>query len=47
MGVITKDDGWRVSDKLWKEVEALLPSRKAHPLGCQELSPGSAGGLPL
>lgn len=34
MGVVTKDDGWRLSDKLWKDVEALLPSRKAHPLGC-------------
>jgi transposase len=34
MGLVTKDDGWRVSDKLWKQIEPLLPARKAHPLGC-------------
>ena len=34
MGVVTKDDGWRLNDKLWKQLETLLPARKAHPLGC-------------
>ena len=34
MGVVTKDDGWRLNDKLWKQLEPLLPARKAHPLGC-------------
>ncbi len=34
MGLVTKDDGWRLSDKLWKQIEPLLPARKAHPLGC-------------
>ena len=34
MGLVTKDDGWRVSDKLWEQIEPLLPARKAHPLGC-------------
>lgn len=34
MGLVTKDDGWRLSDKLWEQIEHLLPARKAHPLGC-------------
>ena len=29
-----KDDGWRLPDVLWAEMERLLPPRKAHPLGC-------------
>jgi transposase len=31
---VTKDDGWRLNDKLWKQIEPLLPTRKTHPLGC-------------
>ena len=34
MGLVTKDDGWRLNDPLWKEIEGLLPPRKRHPLGC-------------
>lgn len=34
MGLIIKDDGWRISDELWQELEQFLPARKAHPLGC-------------
>lgn len=34
MGLVVKDDGWRVSDALWKEMEPLLPPGKPHPLGC-------------
>jgi transposase len=34
MGMVTKDDGWRISDALWERMEVLLPPRKAHPLGC-------------
>ncbi len=34
MGLVTKDDGWRLNDKLWKQIEPLLPTRKSHPLGC-------------
>jgi transposase len=34
MGLVTKDDGCRLSDKLWKQIESLLPPRKPHPLGC-------------
>ena len=34
MGLVTKDDGWRIPDSLWERMEPLLPPRKAHPLGC-------------
>ena len=34
MGLVVKDDGWRIPDKLWEKMEALLPPRKPHPLGC-------------
>jgi transposase len=34
MGLIVKDDGWRLPDTLWERMEPLLPPRKAHPLGC-------------
>ena len=34
MGLVTKDDGWRLNNKLWRQIEPLLPPRKAHPLGC-------------
>ena len=31
---MTKDDGWRLNELLWKEIEVLLAPRKRHPLGC-------------
>lgn len=34
MGLIVKDDGWRIPDALWKQMEPLLPPPKSHPLGC-------------
>ncbi|MBP1152838.1 transposase [Methylocaldum sp. RMAD-M] len=34
MGLVTKDDGWRIPDALWEKMEPLLPPRKPHPLGC-------------
>jgi transposase len=34
MGLVVKDDGWRMPDWLWERVEPLLPPRPAHPLGC-------------
>ncbi len=34
MGLVLKDDGWRMPDWLWERVEPLLPRRPAHPLGC-------------
>jgi transposase len=34
MGLVVKDDGWRIPDWLWVEIESLLPARPAHPLGC-------------
>ncbi len=34
MGMIKQDDGWRLPDVIWEQMEPLLPSRKSHPLGC-------------
>ena len=34
MGLVVKDDGWRIPDDLWEAMETLLPPRKKHPLGC-------------
>lgn len=34
MGLVVKDDGWRIPDVVWKEMEALIPPPKKHPLGC-------------
>lgn len=36
MGLITKDDGWRIPDALWEKMKPLLPipTPKPHPLGC-------------
>jgi transposase len=34
MGMIIKDDGWRVPDELWEQIEPLLPPPPPHPLGC-------------
>src|SRR5919202_717541 len=29
-----RDDGWRLPDAFWAEMEPLLPPRPKHPLGC-------------
>ena len=34
MGLVAKDDGWRIPDEVWERMEPLLPARPAHPLGC-------------
>ncbi len=34
MGLIERDDGWRMPDWLWQKVEPLLPPAPTHPLGC-------------
>jgi putative transposase len=34
MGLVDRDDGWRIPDWLWERIEPLLPSRPPHPLGC-------------
>ena len=34
MGLIKQDDGWRLPDEIWDQMEPLLPARKPHPLGC-------------
>jgi len=34
MGLVSRDDGWRLPDWLWERIEPLLPSPPSHPLGC-------------
>jgi len=34
MGLVSKDDHWRMPDWLWERIEPLLPERPSHPLGC-------------
>ena len=34
MGLLLKDDGWRIPDEVWERMEPLLPPRPPHPLGC-------------
>lgn len=34
MGLVDRDDGWRMPDWLWERVKPLLPARPEHPLGC-------------
>lgn len=34
MGLVLKDDGWRIPDEVWAQMEPLLPARPVHPLGC-------------
>lgn len=34
MGMVKQDDGWRLPDEIWEQMEPLLPPRKPHPLGC-------------
>lgn len=34
MGLVERDDGWRIPDILWRQLEPLIPAGKPHPLGC-------------
>jgi putative transposase len=34
MGLVARDDGWRLPDSVWERMESLLPARPVHPLGC-------------
>ena len=34
MGLVDRDDGWRVPGWLWGRMEPLLPARSPQPLGC-------------
>ena len=33
VGLVAKDDGWRMPDALWALIEPVLPARKAHRFG--------------
>ena len=30
MGLIVKDDGWRMPDKMWEQMKPLIPPGKKH-----------------
>jgi transposase len=32
--LVNCDDGWRMPDWLWQQIEPLLPDPPSHPLGC-------------
>jgi len=34
MGLVVKDDGWRILDSLWERMKPIIPPGKPHPLGC-------------
>jgi len=34
MGLVVADDGWRIPNELWEQMEPLIPPGKPHPLGC-------------
>src|SRR5450759_5229970 len=34
MGLVSKDDGWRLPALAWERMVGLLPVRRSHPLGC-------------
>ena len=35
MGLVSRDDGWRMPDWLWERIESLIPEPvDEHPLGC-------------
>ncbi len=35
MGLVTKADGWRLSDEVWEKMAPLIPRPEdKHPLGC-------------
>jgi transposase len=34
MGLVDRDDGWRLPDWLWERIEGLLPGPPTHPWGC-------------
>jgi len=34
MGLVVDDDGWRIPDELWAQMQPLIPPGKPHPLGC-------------
>ncbi len=37
MGLIRRDDKWKIPDFLWEQIKPLIPKGKPHPLGCHRL----------
>ena len=41
MGLVCRDDGWRLPGWLWEQIASVLPAPPLHPLGChREVDPG-------
>lgn len=34
MGLLVRDDHWRMPDEVWEKMEPLIPPGQPHPLGC-------------
>src|SRR3990172_5611253 len=34
MGLVTKNDKWKISDEVWEKMKPLIPPGKKHRLGC-------------
>jgi len=34
VGLLVRDDPWRIPDEVWQRMEPLIPPGKPHPLGC-------------
>ena len=47
MGLVFKDDGWRIPDVLWAKMEPLLPVHvpRPHPLGCHRRRVGNRAAM--
>ena len=44
MGLVDRDDGWRMPDWLWEKIEPLLPPPPEHPLGTHKRRAAQAPG---
>jgi hypothetical protein len=44
IGLVSKNDGWCISEALWQRMAPLLPPQKPHPLRVPE--PAHSRGLP-
>lgn len=34
MGLLVRDDRWRIPDEVWEKMKPLIPPGQPHPLGC-------------
>jgi len=45
MGLVLSDDGWRIPDEVWAQMQPLLPERSALGSGLRRASSSSSGGV--